>query len=718
MQILNRFQVRKVWQKLTAISSTYLAFLLFVIIPFFEYCIRRTTIVHYYLGDSVSNYIGLFAVIWAAASLVILLNRGLLKIIPLLLLAGAIAFYCHYFPYPELSILVALGLMCLVELDKKTTFLTNSLILFLGLLFFLYAVFGIQANRSRLPTKPINTVILVFDEFGLEQVGGYHLLEDKTRFPNFSAIMATSDIYHNAVANNSYTEKAVPAIIAGRHANLIGGGFYRGPSLFELFRRTHRMHVVELIDTFEHQFDGRFADRVGKLFKHYLGAVYRTPRIDGISDLVTIAASPDKFSTNRSRLLADELVPADQGDHRPFFYFHHLLAPHRPYQWNAAYFYNQNETADVLFRSELDENTRSLVNMTNYRERYIDQLKRIDQELGRLTDALHEKGVFDDTEIILTSDHGISFDPGKSARMLEPGNEISIQFVPLIVKHRAQVTRRDVYEPISNLAVHRLALEANGGARKGEKQPGTGRECFWLFNCVAAPELSAFVTNVADYEKRVAKQGAQFERQLLPEGRASDLTVPELPEAISDYAEIEPGFGNIDSVTDDSNYYPFNLVFSFHGTTPLGKTLYAFVDNKPCASIEIDKKSEKYSVYCSLPFPKHASQLDFYLFDGIRMTYLPKKLGYNHFLSSKWSGAWREIYNAAPSTYASPYAAHRIYLAENHREIIFVDGKTENIDQRVAFPSDFDFDAIHLYDVNFLLTSKKSGQVLVFNYRR
>jgi hypothetical protein len=47
-----------------------------------------------------------------------------------------------------------------------------------------------------------------------------------------------------------------------------------------------------------------------------------------------------------------------------------------------------------------------------------------------------------------------------------------------------------------------------------------------------------------------------------------------------------------------------------------------------------------------------------------------------------------------------------------------VDGKTENIDQRVAFPSDFDFDAIHLYDVNFLLTSKKSGQVLVFNYRR
>ena len=720
MQVLNRLWEPKIWRKLAAPFSTYLALLLFVIFPFFEYCLSRTAIVHYYLGDGLGNYIGLIVALWAATSVFILLNTGLLKVIPLLLLVAAIAYYSLYFPYPALSVVVALGLMYQVELSSRATLVANSVAFLLGLLVLLYAVFGVQSDLARAPTKPINTVVLVFDEFGLEQVGGYRLLEDATQFPNFSALMATSDVYHNAIANNTNTERAVPAIVAGRYANVIGGGFYGGSSLFELFKRTHRTHVIELVNTFDHQIEGGLADRVGSLLKHYLGSVYRAPRIDKISDLATIVASPDKFSTHRSQLLTTELLKAAHGDNRPFFYFHHLLAPHRPYQWNGAHFYNQNAIADGLFYSEKDVNTNSLVNMTNLRERYIDQLRRMDQELGRLTDVLRREGLFDNTAIVLTSDHGISFDPGKSARALELGNEASIQFVPLIVKNRSQAKRHDVYELISNLSAHRLALEANGGAReKGLQQPVTGSMCFELFNCDAAPVKDALASNAAEYEKRVAKHGAQFGRQLLSEQvLVSAVTVPDLPDDVSDYMEVEPGAGNLDSVEVGSNYYPFNLVFSLHGTASLGKTLYAFVDNKPCGSIEIDKIQEKYSIYCSRPFPQQAAHVDFYLFDGEQLNYFPKKLGYGHFSSSRFSGVWREIRNAAPPTYLSPFSEHRIYWAANHREIIFVDGKTGNIRQRVAFPRDFDFDAVHLYDVNFLLTSKMPGKVLVFNYQK
>lgn len=720
MHVLNRLRGSEIWRKLTAPSSSYLALLLFVIVPFFEYCIYRTAIVHYYLGDGLGNYIGLIVALWAVTSVFILLNTGSLKVIPLLLLVAAIAYYSLYFPYPVLSVALVLGLIYLVDWGRRATLVANSMAFLLGLLILLYAVFGMQPDRARSPTKPINTVVLVFDEFGLEQVGGYRLLEDAAQFPNFSALMATSDVYHNAIANNVNTERAVPAIVAGRHANVMAGGFYGGPSLFGLFKQTHRVHAVELVNTFDNQFEGGLAGRVGGLLNQYLGAVYRSPRIDRISDLVTVAVNPDKFSTDRSRLLTTELLKASSNDKRPFFYFHHLLAPHRPYQWNGAYFYNQNAIADRLFNSELDENTNSLVNMANLRERYIDQLKRMDQELGRLTDALRTADIFDDTAVILTSDHGISFDPGKSARMLEPGNEASIQFVPLIVKNRAQTARRDIYELISNLSVHRLALEANGGAREGAlQQPGTGYECFGLLNCTAAPVKGAVAPNAADYEKRVAKHGAQFERQLIPEGvRMSAVTVPELSGDVSDYVEIEPGAGNLDSVDEDSGYYPFNLVFSLHGTAALGKSLVVFIDNEPCASIEIDRKLEKYSIYCSRHFPQQASHVDFYLFDGSKLSYLPKKLGYAHFSSSRWSGAWQEIHNAAPPAYASPFSGHRIYLAANHREIVFVDRKTGNIHQRIAFPRDFDFDAVQLYDVDFQLTSKIPGQVLVFNYQK
>jgi hypothetical protein len=718
MQILNRLLVPTIWQKLTAFSSIWLALLLFVVVPFFEYCLYRTAIVHYYLGDYLGNYIGLIVALWAVTSVFILLNTGRLKVILLLLLAAAIAYYTQNFPYPALSVALALGLMYLVELDRRATLVANSLAFLLGLLILLYAVFGIQSDRAIPLAKPINTVVLVFDEFGLEQVGGYRLLSDKAQFPNFSAVMAVSDIYHNAIANNTHTEKAVPAIIAGRHANVMGGGFYGGVSLFELFKRTHNTHIVELVNTFDHQFKGGFADRFSSLFKHYHDSVYRVPRTDEISDLVTIAASPDKFSTDRSRLLTTELIKAAHGDNRPFFYFHHLLAPHRPYQWSGERFYNQSDIADRLFYSELDENSNSLTNMANLRERYIDQLKRVDLELGRLMDALRTAGVFDDTAIILTSDHGISFDPGKSARMLEPGNEGAIQLVPLIVKKKAQTERRDNYELISNLSVKHLALEANGGERGVRQQPSTGYPCLELFNCVASPAQDILASGVADYEKRVAKHGAQFGRQLLSEQvLASAVTVPDLPDDVSDYVEVEPGAGNLDSVKVGSNYYPFNLVFSLHGKASLGKTLHAFVDNKPCGSIEIDKIQEKYSIYCSRPFPQQAAHVDFYLFDGEQLNYLPKKLGYGHFSSSQFSGAWREIRNAAPPTYLSPFSGHRIYWAANHREIIFV-GKTGNIRQRVAFPRDFDFDAVHLYDANFLLTSKMPGKVLVFNYQK
>jgi len=719
MHISHRLQARQIYQKLTAPSSIYLALLLFVVVPFFEYCLNRTAIVHYYLGDGLGNYIGLIAALWVATSAFILLNTGFLKVIPLLFLGAGFAYYIQYFPYPALSVALALGLMYLVKLDTRATFVANSLVLLLGLVILLYAVFGVHSDRARPPTKPINTVVLIFDEFGIEQVGGYRLLEDKSEFPNFSRLMATSDVYHNAIANNSHTEKAVPAIIAGRHANVMGGGFYGGASLFELFKKTHNTHSVELVNTFDHQFKGSLPDKLGSLFKHYHDSVYRAPRTDEISDLVTIAASPDKFSTDRSRLLTTELIKATHGDNRPFFYFHHLLAPHRPYQWNRERFYNQNAIADRLFYSELDENSNSLANMVNLRERYIDQLKRMDLELGRLMDTLQTAGIFDDTAIILTSDHGISFDPGKSARMLESGNEASIQLVPLIVKKRAQSERRDNYELISNLSVYRLALEANGGERSAAAQPSTGYPCLMLFNCAASPAQDILASSAADYEKRVAKHGAQFGRQLLSEQvLASAVTVPDLPDDVSDYVEVEPGAGNLDWVKVGSDYYPFNLVFSLHGTASPGKTLYAFVDNKPCGSIEINRIQEKYSIYCSRPFPKQAAHVDFYLFDGERLNFLPKKLGYGHFSSSRFSGAWREIRNAAPATYGSPFSEHRIYLAANHREIIFVDRNTGNIRQRVSFPRDFDFDAVHLYDVNFLLTSKRPGKVLVFNYQK
>jgi hypothetical protein len=188
-------------------------------------------------------------------------------------------------------------------------------------------------------------------------------------------------------------------------------------------------------------------------------------------------------------------------------------------------------------------------------------------------------------------------------------------------------------------------------------------------------------------------------------------------DGVSQFIELEPGSGNIDLVDRQSDFYPYNFVFSVHGVGGGAKDIiYAYLENSPCGSIELTRPQAKYSIYCSLPFPSRFVNLDFYKFDGSRLVYLPKRLGYAHFSSSAFSGGWERMLNSAPKSYSSRYEAHSIFVSSNHREVIFVDGATNNITQRVSYPIDFELGSIHLYDSNFIIVPKGSGKPLVFNY--
>jgi N-sulfoglucosamine sulfohydrolase len=60
---------------------------------------------------------------------------------------------------------------------------------------------------------------------------------------------------------------------------------------------------------------------------------------------------------------------------------------------------------------------------------YYQSVSRIDQGLARLVKHLQAAGVYDDTIIIFTSDHGIAF-PGAKTNLYDPGMNI-----PLLVRH-------------------------------------------------------------------------------------------------------------------------------------------------------------------------------------------------------------------------------------------------------------------------------------------
>lgn len=179
--------------------------------------------------------------------------------------------------------------------------------------------------------------------------------------------------------------------------------------------------------------------------------------------------------------LDDPVPPADltAADDRPTFTLVHLLPPHAPYEppppFRGAYSSWYEGDLDVSARAlnqfhtrrdaqELDADERRYI-----RDRYLENAAYADSLVGRIRDRLIERGRYDQTLIVVLSDHGESF--------LEHGRFLHTQqlyresiHVPLVAKWpRAAPSRRVVVEqPVSLVdllptLVDGLGLETDRG---------------------------------------------------------------------------------------------------------------------------------------------------------------------------------------------------------------------------------------------------------------
>lgn len=114
----------------------------------------------------------------------------------------------------------------------------------------------------------------------------------------------------------------------------------------------------------------------------------------------------------------------ERGD-GPFFCWLHYFDPHDPYDPPPPY--------DALFAGRFDPATP----MRAAREAYAGEVAYTDAQVGRVIDALKARGLYDDTLIVVTSDHGEGFgethwayvDRGHASNLYD-----TTQHVPLIIK--------------------------------------------------------------------------------------------------------------------------------------------------------------------------------------------------------------------------------------------------------------------------------------------
>lgn len=156
----------------------------------------------------------------------------------------------------------------------------------------------------------------------------------------------------------------------------------------------------------------------------------------------------------------------------------HLWSPHAPYVSTtrfADFFTDQWRPVEKPEHVLGDHIPPSEVN--NRRRSYDNYIANLDDEFGRLLDFLTAKGLFDQSYIVVTSDHGEFFERGEeghiSSMLYDP-----VVRVPLMISSPGQTTRKDVDSPTVSVdlvpTLARLAGSELPAWSEGTLLPGLG----------------------------------------------------------------------------------------------------------------------------------------------------------------------------------------------------------------------------------------------------
>jgi arylsulfatase A-like enzyme len=164
----------------------------------------------------------------------------------------------------------------------------------------------------------------------------------------------------------------------------------------------------------------------------------------------------------------------------PFFTYFHLFPPHAPYKASDKFYAKFLDRYIPIKKPEhrLGDRLSNLIVRTA-RRGYDEYVASLDWEFGRLLDAMEDAGVFENSYVIITSDHGEMFERGEKAHatvlLYDP-----VVHIPLLISAPGQQSRRDVYAPTHAVDVLPTLLHVAGKPSpswsEGRLLPGLGGE--------------------------------------------------------------------------------------------------------------------------------------------------------------------------------------------------------------------------------------------------
>jgi hypothetical protein len=520
------------------------------------------------------------AALWAALALVGVVDRRARSRVQLVLvglLVGAVALQAlwpHVSGAPRLllSALIGLGAAAayrsVAPVRTWLAFMSLAPVAFVALFLFASPTSQLLTSTDAVAIaggvqRPAPVVMIVFDELPLASLIDSSGSIDEELFPNFAALAAGSHWFRNTTSVSSSTWYAVPALLTGR---LVSDGpapiaADHPESLFTFLGGAYDLNVTESVTRVcPSELCAGSPDLVGgeRQMLRDAAAVMRSrlsysgPGEDPTAGLVEPVAgergaaaagagggtagvgeegsSPfADFELNQPVRVQSFLDGIE--DDRPALHYLHILLPHTPFRYLPSGARYAGPDPD-LGRDEdqwMDEPWLADLG----RQRHLLQVGYVDALLGRIVDELVDRGIYDESLLVVTSDHGISFDAGGPTRGIDgqalgEGPLADIAWVPLFVKEPGQqqgtvsdanVLTVDVLPTIADVIDAELPWDVDGRsvlgpARGGDEPKPFRRSEVNPFGVAALDELHVDdVTGFDDLRERgvdrlLPKQGA------------------------------------------------------------------------------------------------------------------------------------------------------------------------------------------------------------------
>jgi hypothetical protein len=272
-----------------------------------------------------------------------------------------------------------------------------------------------QGAKRQKPTRP-NVVLVVFDEFGGDILLGPNGKIDAGRLPHFAALARDGTWFRNAQTRYDSTTKAVPLILDG-----IAPRPKTAPNV---------------------------RDHPHSIFTALGGAGYRI-----VASEEATAMCPKRYCRSEpARQPAiipnlkggraerfDRFIRSIRASARPTLWMKHALLPHGPWVYLPDGRMSRPPGPELLPGMQTIPGFYDDYLRHHNEQRQLLQLGFADRLLGRLIARLKREGIYDDTMIVVTADHGFAWKVGVDTRRnVSLSNVDELGSVPMIVKRPDQ----------------------------------------------------------------------------------------------------------------------------------------------------------------------------------------------------------------------------------------------------------------------------------------